>query len=306
MRFRPAAAVSLVVLATIGALTGAKPAEPPPAPPPAYGDSSWATAPLWDDGKAEFSTYTGTTLRYGQLRPTTARFLLVKEDMVRATLVKSDSGPIPGKTVEVLKQIFIADFPTGTYSYHQMASLFFDRTTLGLYKETMSHTESCGMTFVSIAFGAGGLTHEANSYWDGEAARRTMITWPQPARPGVLWDGLPVWLRSLPRGDEKGVTAVWLLPTQISSHSPVANTQPVAATIRMGAGETVRVPAGEIATIRYTVESAAGRDTFWIAAAAPHTLVRMATAAGRRLELASTRRLDYWKHSSNGDERLIE
>ena len=171
----------------------------------------------------------------------------------------------------------------------------------------MSHTESCGITSSVASAPKEALIHEAHSYWEGEAQRRTMITWPQPARPGVLWDGLPVWLRSLPRGDEKGATAVWLLPTQIFSDTLDANMRPVAATIRMGLVETLRVPAGEIATIRYTVESAAGRDTlFWIAAATPHTLVRMATAAGRRLDLTGTRRLDYWNHRSNGDERLIE
>jgi hypothetical protein len=101
---------------------------------------------------------------------------------------------------------------------------------------------------------------------------------------------------------------VWLLPSQVSGRSPLANTRPVAATIRMAPGgrETVRVPSGEVAAFRYTVESPAGRDTFWLAAAAPHTLVRMATAAGRRLELLKTQRLDYWNHRAIGDERLFD
>jgi hypothetical protein len=68
----------------------------------------------------------------------------------------------------------------------------------------------------------------------------------------------------------------------------------------------VRVPFGEVPAHRYVVESPAGRDTFWIAAAAPHPLVRLATAAGRRLELVKTQRLDYWNHHAVGDERLLE
>jgi hypothetical protein len=264
--------------------------------------------PRWDDGKAEISTYVGTTERYGETRPTTARVILVKEDLVRPTLVKSDAGPVPNKTVEVLKQIFVADFPTGTYDYHQTASLFFARATLELLKEAMSHTESCGITFVRIGPDGGRLMHEAHSYWDGEADRRVPILWPTPRHPHILWDALPVWLRSLPRGDQRGAMTVWLLPSQISGRSPLANTRPVAATIRMASNgpETVRVPFGRIPAFRYTVETSAGRDTFWLAAAAPHPLVRMATAAGRRLELRKTQRLDYWNHHGVGDERLLE
>ena len=70
--------------------------------------------PIWDDGKAEFSTYHGTTERYGKTRATEARIIVVKEDLVRSTLVKSDAGPLPGRTLEALKMNFIADFPTGT------------------------------------------------------------------------------------------------------------------------------------------------------------------------------------------------
>lgn len=304
------------VLAGIGfaALLGRVPA---PAPNPAHpeadpfdrADPGWAAAPLWDDGKAEFSSYVGTTERYGQARPTTARIILVKEDLLRATLVKSDAGPVPGKTVEVLKQLFLADFPTGTYTYHQMASLFFVRSTLEPLKEAMSHTEACGITFVRIGPEGGRLMHEAHSYWDGEADRRVPIIWPTPERPHIHWDALPVWLRSIPRGQRSGgAIKVWLLPSQVSGRSPLANTRPVAATIRMASNgrERVRVPFGEIPAFRYTVESPTGRDTFWLAAAAPHTLVRMATAAGRRLELLKTQRLDYWDHRAIGDERLLD
>src|SRR5207247_2804478 len=105
----PAGLAACLALAGAGILAGA----------PAVSPSNIASSPLWDDGKAEFSTYVGTTERYGQERPTEARIIVVKEDLVRATLVKSDSGPIPGKTLEVLKLNFLADFPTGTYTYHR-------------------------------------------------------------------------------------------------------------------------------------------------------------------------------------------
>src|SRR6185369_11104934 len=54
---------------------------------------------LWDDGKAEFSIYSGTTPRYGQARATEMRLIVVKEDLLRDALVKSDRGPVPGRTL---------------------------------------------------------------------------------------------------------------------------------------------------------------------------------------------------------------
>lgn len=310
LKWFAAGLVPLGLAAVVGAGPGAPITSGPPRPDGVnFADPAWSRGPIWDDGKAEFSTYVGTTERYGQTRPTTARILLVKEDLVRSTLVKSDAGPFPGKTIEALKQIVVADFPTGTYAYHQMASVFFDRATLEPLKETMSHTESCGMTFVRIAPMDGRLMHEAHSYWDGEGDRRVPIVWPKPERPHVFWDALPVWLRSIPRGERlRGATRVWLLPSQIAGRSPLASTRPVEATIRMApiSGETVRVPYGNFAAFRYTVETATGTDTLWLAAASPHVLLKLATADGRRLALKKTQRLDYWNHRAIGDEKLVD
>src|SRR5438552_2963919 len=66
-------------------------------------------SPLWDDGKAEFSVYSGVTNRYGQERATDAHLVVVKEDLLRQSLVKSDAGPLPGRTVTAIKLNFIAD-----------------------------------------------------------------------------------------------------------------------------------------------------------------------------------------------------
>ena len=265
--------------------------------------------PLWDDGKAEFSTYTGTTMRYGKPRPTRASIVVVKEDLVRATLVKSDAGPVPGRTLEALKLNFIADFPTGTYSYHQMATLFFDRTSLTVLKESMSHTEGCGITFVRLGparGGAGPFEQQAHSYWDGEADRTTPITWPAERRPRLLWDALPVSLR--PFVSRRGAydQAVWLLPGQVEGRSPLASTRPVEARVRVADGDTVTVPAGRFETRMVELTSPSGTDRFWFERRFPHTLVRLESAAGRSLLLARTQRIDYWNHREPGDEKLVE
>ena len=137
---------------------------------------------LWDDGRAEYSIYTGVTSRYGQPRATEARMVVVKEDLLRASLVKSDSGPIPGRTVVAIKLNFSADFRTGTYTYHQAATVMFDRERLSPLKEVMAHHELCGITFVRVAPEHGRLVHRASSYWEGEADIRSLTFTNQPRK----------------------------------------------------------------------------------------------------------------------------
>ena len=268
------------------------------------GSENILASPMWDDGRAEFSVYTGTTERYGQDRPTVAHLIVVKEDLLRASLVKSEAGPIPGQTVTAVKLNFIADFPTGTYTYHQMATVMFDRGTFDVLKETVSHTEGCGITFVRVGPKHGALVHEAHSYWDGEADREVRIEW--PAGPHTHADALPVWLRQWVHDGAPAEMRMWLLPVQVSGRSPLASTRPIEARVRRTDGGTVRVPAGSFATRRFTVSTPAGTDTYWFDARFPYVLVRLETAAGRRLALKKTLRLDYWHHPMNGDENLIE
>jgi hypothetical protein len=268
--------------------------------------SAFALAPLWDDGKAEFSTYSGTTERYGKPRPTRARIIVVKEDLLRSALVKSDAGPLPGRTIEALKLLFIADFPTGTYAYHQQAALFLERASLEVLKESMSHTEGCGITFVRVGPKGGRLTHEAHSYWEGEADRETPVVWPAGNRPRLWWDALPVALRPWTEGRDRFEVRVWLLPTQVSGRSPIESTRPVEATVSGQGSWPLEVPAGRFETRRIAVITPAGTDLFWFDRRPPHPLVMLQTATGRTLRLERTQRIDYWNHRDPGDEKLVE
>jgi hypothetical protein len=260
---------------------------------------------LWDDGKAEFSIYRGITPRYGQDRATEMRLIVVKEDLLNDTLVKSEAGPLPGKTVEAVKLNVVADFQTGTYTYHQMASVFFDRRTMEVLKEAMSHTESCGITYVRVAPRHGHWMHEAHSYWEGEADREVPLDWPA-GRERLFWDALPVSLRPWVAEGRTLAADVWILPSQISGRSPLANTRPVAGRVHVRATETLQVPAGRFAARPIDVVTAAGTDRFWFAKDFPYPLLKMETSWGRSLALERTLRLDYWRHHMNGDERVLE
>jgi hypothetical protein len=267
--------------------------------PPAYGANA-----LWDDGKAELSQYDGVTQRYGEPRPTRARIVIVKEDVLRDTWVKSEQGPIPGKTLEVLKVVFVAEFPTGSYFYRQAATTFLERRSLEMVKESMSHFDGCGITYVRVGPKGGRAVHEAHSYWEGEADREVDLAWPAGDAPHVFWDALPLWLRGRMGGEKE--SKVLLLPSQVGGRSPIENTRPVEATIRWSDAGELEVPAGRFRARLAQVESPAGTDRFWFEAAMPHVLLKLETAAGRSLELRKTQRLDYWKRHAVGDEKLIE
>jgi hypothetical protein len=271
---------------------------------PATGGTSFGANPIWDDGRAEISQYEGTTDRYGQPRPTRARLVVVKEDMLRDALVKSEAGPVRGRTVEVLKVVFVAEFPTGSYFYRQVATTFLDRRTFSVLRESMSHFDGCGITYVRIGARGGRTMHEAHSYWEGEADREVPLVWAADPLPRAHWDALPVWLRA--RVAREGSSRAQLLPSQIGGRSPIENTRPVVATIRWSDAGPIDVPAGRFAAREAEVATGAGTDRFWFDANPPHVLLRMETAAGRRLALVKTQRLDYWNHHAPGEEKLLE
>jgi hypothetical protein len=272
-------------------------------PAPAPVDNLF-TSSLWDDGRAEYSIYTGVTARYGQPRSTEARMIVVKEDLVRATLVKSDSGPIPRKTLPAIKLNFSADFQTGTYTYHQAATVMFDRSDMQPLKEVMAHHELCGITFVRVGPVNGRLVHEAHSYWDGEADRTVDVDF--PAGVALWWDALPVSLRLWAGRTRPFEMPVWLLPSQISGQSPLASTRPIRATLRLVDVVPLQVPAGAFTAVKFAITTPTGSDLFWFDTRAPHPLLRLDTHEGRSLQLRKLLRLDYWNHHMNGDERLAD
>jgi hypothetical protein len=80
----------------------------------------------------------------------------------------------------------------------------------------------------------------------------------------------------------------------------------VAGRLRVGATQTLGVPAGRFTARPIEVITAAGTDRFWFDQAFPYPLLKMETSWGRSLELERTLRLDYWNHHMNGDERVLE
>jgi hypothetical protein len=255
---------------------------------------------LWDDGQAEFSVYEGTITRYGASRALAARIIVVKEDMDLAQRVKSDAGPVAGKTRTVIKQNYLHDFTTGSYDYHQMTSTFLDRGTGRLEKLAMSSTEGCGITFVELLPQARGWRHVSHSYWDGEADRDRMLV-PGAGRTIVAADALPLWLRRLDLSRAQSFE-VDLLPSQLAGRVRAAAFVP--ATI-----EAVGRPDRHGLPVRVRFTGAGGKvrtDRYWFDRSWPHTLVRFEGGDDPTvLERVKTMRLAYWQKNAPGDERLL-
>ncbi len=255
--------------------------------------------PLWDDGKAELSLYDVEEPRYGTARRFEARMIVVKEDLLLDTHVKSDRGPIPGQTQEVLKLNHLRLIPTGTYDYHQMLSAYLERPSLQPVKLSMAHFESCGITFVELLTGAGSLKQVSHSYWDGEADRALSIPF---AREDLLADALPLQLRGMDFS-RTAPLAVKVLPSQIGGR--VAKPVLVPMTLTFKPAPRLEVPAGAFEAIEAELQGPEGKARFFFESSFPHRLIRMENAAGGVYTLRKSLRLDYWNHHDPGDEKLL-
>ena len=266
----------------------------------AVGGRPFASDPVWDDGKAEVSLYQAEETRYGEKRRFEARMIVVKEDILEDQRVKSEAGPIPGKTREVLKLNHLRLVPAGTYEDHEMLSALLDRKSLRVLKLSMSHFESCGATFLQVVPQPGGLLHTSHSYWDGEGDRTLRIPFGEE---DLLYDALPLQLR----GIDFSVALhrdLKVLPSQISGR--VRNLTPVPMTLAAGAPERLEVPAGSFRAYRVDLSHAGGKDRYYFEVDAPHRLLKMETSSGSLYRLRKSLRLDYWNHHGNGEEKLLE
>ena len=300
--------VALAATGTPGARAGAGWTGAPVLVPPGavFASPRFQDNALWDDGQAEFSVYRGHFAKYGIPRAFEARFIVVKEDMNRALRVKSDPGPVSGKTATVLKVNYIQDIPTGVYTYHQMTSAFVDRATLATVKLAMSSTEGCGITFVEVLPGRDGLRQVSHSYWDGQADRDLRIAAPRGA---LLWDALPLWLRALDLGKRQTFRAP-MLPSQLSGKVEASTLVPATIEVAGTAGPVQPAAGGsrQAYPVRVSYKDPAGKertDTFWFDAAPPHVLVRLERGDGLTLALARTLRMAYWEKTRPGDEALL-
>ena len=263
--------------------------------------NAFAADRTWDDGKAEIDAYEAKERRYGIARPFTAYMIVVKEDFSRKELVKADPGHDQRDLMTVLKLNRVIHLETGIYSYNQMASAFFERSNMDLVKFTLTSFEWCGNSFKEYTRRDGRAALEVHTYWDGQAD----ATYAIPAGPDVvLYDQLPLWIRSLPQ--EPGTTlALRLVEGQVDSKGPRPALRE--ATLRAAAEERVTTPSGSYAALRWDLRTGDARpDTFWIGRSFPYLLLAWEKGDGGSYRLNWTQRLAYWTLNHPGDERYLE
>lgn len=248
---------------------------------PSPGDASWRRDPLWDDGKAEFCAYEATWARYGRTYGGRALLILVKEPWNARLDVKSDEAG----DFEVLKLNHVRDVPTGIYTYHQMASVYFRRDTGTLQKVAATSSEACGISTAQVARGR----LETRSYFDGQGDRS--LPYPAEALPE---DGLPAVLRDFVAGQPPATLSVF--PSLMQSRFPeleAASWNVEKRAVRTGV--EIRLTR-EQDSLAYTFE----RES-------PHRLLRFERQDGTVYSLAKCERIPYWEmHDPGGEAWLPE
>jgi hypothetical protein len=235
-------------------------------------DPAWMGDQAWEDGAAVVSVFRGRIRWYGDWREAEIRHYVVREYFHPTQLTKVEP---PGEdSIPVLKVNILTSFDTGTYSYRQMASLFYDRRSGELVKAVGSSQEGCGIAFQRWDRPSGQLSFD--TYWENEGAGSRPLE--RGAR--TFFDNeLPALASSLVEGE------IVLLPSITTSSVRDRSRTPV--DVEVGEGRTT---VGD-RSYRYDAERfleswiVPGREEF------------------RRV---SKKRLYYWNHTENGDERLLQ
>jgi hypothetical protein len=256
----------------------------------AHAAANWRTDRIWDDGNAEFCAYTVTWSRYGNLYPGRALLVLVKEPWNPELDVKADTPRADG--FEVLKLNHIRDVPTGIYTYHQMASLFWRRDTGALRKIAATSSEACGISTADMTHG----TLHTRSYFDGQGDARQ--PWPADAVPE---DGLPVVLRDWVTARPPATLRV--VPSLLAGRFGAL--EPRAFTLQRTDAGTVEVPAGRFRAVLFRLEHEKDWTSYTIETAAPHRLLRLQRSDGTEYRLVKAERIQYWRMHDPGGETWL-
>lgn len=246
--------------------------------------------PLWDDGLAEYSVYTGKEVRYGIPRETEIRHIIVKETFAPGGYVKTDDWKQKG-AFQVIKLNQVIGVPTGSYRYDQMHSSFWKVETGALIKFSLASIDSCGNSYKEARFTPeGAWDYRAYTYWEGMDAAWSKV---EPPEGALFYDELPFRLRMLDWGSVTEFEAP-LMKTVVSSKADALQFEKARFTLNKE-GDTFEV----------SVRSKGGQDLFIFDKKEPYILRKWKKADGGELTLKTTVRIPYWKLNKPGDGRAL-
>ena len=236
------------------------------------GDFRWLNSDSWNDGAAVVSVFRGKLRWYGELRDAEVRHYVVREYVHPTELTKVDT--VTDASIAVLKANILITFTTGTYEYRQMCSLFFDRRSGELVKAVGSSQEGCGASFQRWDRNSNELRYD--TYWAGEAAGS----------------------RALKKGsrqffpEEIAILAGLLAPQDLEVLPSL-----VSSSVRKKTANAATLTREKNVTRLGDREFRYDADGF---------LESWKQGPGEAFTRVSKKRLYYWNHTGNGDERFLK
>lgn len=244
---------------------------------------------FWGDGKAEITTFAAQEKRYGTLRETEIRHIVVREDFAGKEQVKADDWQAKG-AYPVFKLNQIITVPTGTYRYDQGHSSFWRQSDGALIKFASTTNDSCGLSYKQGNRSPGGWRYRAFTYWEGMSE---VSTYAKPPQGALTYDELPFKLRTL-AFDRVTAFEAPLMESVIDSKADKLAWETAQFTVK---------PQPQSWTV--TVKHARGTDHFSFDRVSPHALQSWQRWDGSNLTRTGLVRLPYWKLNQPGDEKHL-
>lgn len=250
----------------------------------------------WDQGKAEYQSYTGSVTKYNEKRNSEHLMIIIKENFDEKKNVKSNKGK-----KEVIKYNYLSRIPTGTYDYRQMMSMFFDRESGEVIKFTMSSQDGCGHTYMEYNKAFKDNTLHYYSYMDDQGKINEKL----PKKDFVFYDSLPVYLRfKLEKADKKKEFKfnIDLLSSLIRNkyRKPVLQKAEVSVQ-RSDVGSSDKTGFSKYIV---TVTTKKGTDRYIFGGNYPYMLLEWEKSNGDKLSLNKTFFIDYWNKKSVEDSKI--
>ncbi len=245
---------------------------------------------FWGDGKAEVAVFKATEKRYGTLRESEVRHILVRENFAKNERVKANNWQAPG-TYPVIKLNQVITIPTGSYRYDQGHSSFWRQNSGDLVKFTSTTNDSCGLSYKHGTIDRVRWHYRAFTYWEGMSEIESKTPAPRGA---LLYDELPFKLRTIDFGKTTDFETPLMDSVIDSKGDKLAWPLAVFAVAETPQGWSV------------TVKHARGTDRFVFDKNSPHALNRWERWDGSSLERTQLIRIPYWKLNQPGDERYLQ
>jgi hypothetical protein len=242
----------------------------------------------WGDGKAEFDLYDAQIMREGQ-----ARHCEVLHIFVRDTIEPKQSLSERRAPFAVIRMNQILDVPIGIGVQHQSLSLFWSSDGR-LAQLSFVGADSIGNIYKTCTNSpdANALSYECHSYRDG-ITRQALA---RSAGDAILYDELPLRIRTINFSKATGEFDIQLAPTTISARSDNIVFKPAKVSFKPGER-----------AINVDVQHDAGSDHFVLDRDFPFLLREWNAADGSRFKLKNSLKVDYWNYSKNGDrERALK